>query len=107
MEIARVVLVLAMAVAVTALMLYVFGGGPKALPYGEPMPYITFKNTTRGIILSRNVKTDSLSKGFTWIAMPGVFKGLTAGGWDVFINMAPNKIVMNSTTPPIVLNFIR
>lgn len=59
------------------------------------------------IILSRNVKTDSLSKGFTWIAMPGVFKGLTAGGWDVFINMAPNKIVMNSTTPPIVLNFIK
>ena len=59
------------------------------------------------VILSRDVKTDSLSKGFTWIAMPGVFKGLTAGGWDVFINMAPNKIVMNSTTPPIVLNFIR
>ena len=53
--------------------------------------------------ITKHIKPGGISAGFEWIAVPGVFKGLTAGGWDVFINMAPNKAVLNSTTPPITL----
>ncbi|MEM4792836.1 MAG: hypothetical protein QXS00_07950 [Pyrobaculum sp.] len=53
--------------------------------------------------ITKHIKPGGISAGFEWIAVPGVFKGLTAGGWDMFINMAPNKVVINSTSPPIVL----
>ena len=83
MEIARVVLVLAMAVAVAALMLYVFGGWPKALPYGEPMPYITFKNTTQGIQLG--VFDYSNAPVTAHIYVNGRYAGSGRGWTDVYV----------------------
>ncbi|ABP51020.1 hypothetical protein [Pyrobaculum arsenaticum] len=49
MEILKAAVLLAVATAVAALMLYAFGHWPKALPYGEVMPYITFRNTSKGV----------------------------------------------------------
>ncbi|MCX8136725.1 hypothetical protein [Pyrobaculum aerophilum] len=76
--------------------------------FGDPWEYIYRGKTYReeifvNIHISKDLRPGGMAQDFAWIAMPGVFKGLTAGGWDVFINMAPNKAILNSTTPPIVL----
>lgn len=83
MEIVRVVLLVAVSTAVAALMLYVFGGWPKALPYGEPMPYITFKNTTRGIQLG--VFDYSNAPVTAHIYVNGRYAGSGRGWTDVYV----------------------
>ena len=55
--------------------------------------------------VSKRVRPGGLSEDFAWVALPGIFRGLTVGGWDLFLGRAPNKFVLNSPAPPVIVTF--
>ncbi|MEM0464983.1 hypothetical protein [Pyrobaculum sp.] len=79
--------------------------------YGNPYN-VTYRGKTYydevhvTINVNKRVKPGGVSTEYTWIAVPGVFRGLSNGGWDLFLTRyALDKIVVNSTTFPIVVTF--
>ncbi|MGC9119686.1 MAG: hypothetical protein ACP5I3_11985, partial [Thermoproteus sp.] len=78
--------------------------------YGSPAVQLESQTRTETwveVVVNKKYVGNETDIGATWLAVTGVFRGLSAGGWDMFSNFMKTVWVNGTTAPPYMITVYR